>query len=139
MAESYQASQAFHIEALCENDYREQKCDKEVSLENKLKQKERELIDKEKELVEKEKIQLKLKEMVRKRDEKIAKLQKRLKSEKQKCKRLRSKSATLKDLINNLKDKKLISDNHQEILENKFSDSFKVSGTLADSFIIHIS
>ena len=119
------SSQTFNVEALREHDYLEMKSDREIYLEEKLNQKEEELSEKEKELKEKEKRLLKLEEMVRKRDRKIANYKYKLKLEKMKLKRLKSKTATLKDLITNLKDKHLISDNHQDILENKFSHVYE--------------
>ena len=119
------SSQTFKIHALREHDYMEQKSDKELSLEKRLNEKEKELSDKEKELIEKDKRLMKLEEMVRKRDKKIENYKTKLKLEKRKLKRLKSKTANLKDLILSLKDKKLISDNHQDILENKFSHVFE--------------
>ena len=71
---------------------------------------------------QKSQYELKLEEMLKKREKKIQELKNKLRVEKQKTKRLKSKITTLNDIIKSLKDRKLITSNHEELLKSKFSD-----------------
>jgi len=98
----------YKIEELRDHDYLTQKSDKEKELEEVIEGMSSE--------------QRKLEEKVRKQAELLARYRKKLKLEKQRTKRLKSKVATLSELIISLKQKKLISGHHEEILSKKFSN-----------------
>lgn len=100
--------QSFKLEALREHDYLKQKSDREIELEAMLQAKASH--------------ELKLENMIKKQKLRLAKLKESLRLEKQKTKRLKLKISTLTELIKGLKDKKLITSNHEEILNGKFSD-----------------